>query len=140
MKSKLGQGATRSYPIVGMHFRHQHGTPAKGIVKALSLGTRLTLQAEPTNPFDANAVMVLLRGEDIPDDCMDRLSEACGEYGHTAPQIAAEPVMHLGYIPRELAALLRQDDRVPADGTEVEAEFACSRSGAPMAVIEDKGL
>jgi hypothetical protein len=43
-------------PLVGTHF----ATPeAKALLKTLELGTQLTLRAEPTNPYDPDAIQVL---------------------------------------------------------------------------------
>jgi hypothetical protein len=44
--------------MVGMHFR----PPAKAVLEALPVGTTLWLRREPENPYDANAVQVLLPG------------------------------------------------------------------------------
>jgi hypothetical protein len=48
--------------VVGMHFR---GVRAQQIVSALSEGDLLTLDREPENPYDANAIRVLYAEEHI---------------------------------------------------------------------------
>lgn len=45
-------------PLVGMHFR----PPASDVVNLLPVGTKLILQREPLNPYDSNAIRVLLPG------------------------------------------------------------------------------
>jgi len=134
MKSQL-RGSTRSYPIVGMHFRHQHGVPAKALVARLQMGTRLTVQAEPTNQFDPNAIMVLLRGDDIPEDCLEDLAFEAEPYGFTLDD-CRQDTMHIGYIPKELAAILRERGVVPDEG-EIEAEFAFGPRGRPLVCLEE---
>lgn len=51
-------------PVVGVSFR---GTEARNLVKSLTPedGIRLSLEAEPDNEYDRNAVMVLCDGEHI---------------------------------------------------------------------------
>lgn len=44
--------------LVGMHFR----PPAKDVVNLLAGGTELIVQRQPQNPYDPNAVQVLLGG------------------------------------------------------------------------------
>lgn len=74
--------------IVGARFR----PPAKEVLDNLSSGTKLLLRRQPDNPYDMNAVQVLLP-----------LDQDHGETVNTLIQGAevdmSEP-LHLGFIPR----------------------------------------
>jgi len=81
-------------PIVGAHYR----PPAKAILEHLSPGTELHLQAEPQNPYDENAIMVLLSPSDLPQ--AEEFWSLCeANFGITEEDLAGAPI-HLGYIPK----------------------------------------
>ncbi len=89
-------------PIVGAHFR----PPAKSILSVLPSNAPLLLRPEPDNPFDANAVQVLVASATIPSRVHEDLRASAEPYGYSLESILAEPRWHLGYIPKEHAALL----------------------------------
>jgi hypothetical protein len=81
-------------PLVGAHFR----PPAKAILAALPAATPLILEREHNNPYDPNAVKVLVEPKHIPESQYDDLTMVAQGYGFTAEEICAEPKWHLGYI------------------------------------------
>lgn len=83
-----------SSPLVGMHFR----PPAKAILGVLRQGTPLTLEREPGNEYDPQAVKVLLDSAHIPSSQLDELDNQASGFGFSAEQIMAQPQWHLGYI------------------------------------------
>lgn len=83
-------------PLVGAHFR----PPAKFVLASLPAGTRLSLCPEPENPYDPEAVQVLLSGADIPESCYGAINEAVLGTGSDIDTILANEVLHLGYLPR----------------------------------------
>lgn len=85
-------------PMVGMHYR----PPAKAIVDNLRVGTPLHLRAEPDNPYDPNAIQIFIKGIDIPEDY--DLDQALNGYGTNLAETRARFEIHLGYVPRGLAA------------------------------------
>jgi hypothetical protein len=81
--------------LVGAHFR----PPAKAIIAALPVGTELTLEREPDNPYDPNAVKVLAWAKDIPKSQWEILDFAVMGYGFSLDDIlSATSPWHLGYI------------------------------------------
>lgn len=85
-----------TFPIVGAHFR----PPAKALLASLPSGQELWLRPEPTNPYDENAVQVLLRTESIPQECWENLLIQASGQGYDEAMLRAEPFWHLGYIPK----------------------------------------
>lgn len=84
-------------PLVGAHFR----PPAKAVLRSLPAGTRLRLEPEPDNPYDAKAIRVLvdLAGQ-LPFGCYDLLESCLEGTGFTRQDLLApgqEP-LHLGYV------------------------------------------
>lgn len=82
--------------IVGAHFR----PPAKALLACLPNGQQLGLRPEPSNPYDENAVQVLLRSADIPDECWEELELQLAGAGFDKETIMSEPLWHLGYMPK----------------------------------------
>lgn len=121
-----------TYPIVGMHFR----PPAKALIEILPIGCPLTLIAEPDNAHDSNAVAVWLYSENIPEESKSRLRELLIPFGYELEQILAEEVWHLGYIPREMAKVLRENEIVPIDSS-VDGTFSVSNNGAPRVRLSE---
>ena len=119
---------TMSFPIVGAHFR----PPAKAILECLPAGSALSLRPEPDNPFDSNAVQVIVQGavlQGLPAIIQNRLDDLAGMYGSDLASILAATEWHLGYVPRALAISL-----APAlAGNEIEASLTFSASGAAQA-------
>lgn len=114
-------------PIVGM----RHHRPAKALTDNLPLGTRLILRAEPTNAWDENAIQVLVPTSAIPDD-EALFGEALSSYGFTLTEVLSWGEVMLGYVPKELAAVLKSDGF--PNGRDIEGEFTVSgASGSPQA-------
>lgn len=80
--------------ILGSHFR----PPAKLIFQYLATGTVLQLEPEPDNPYDPNAIKVLLRSEDLPTD--EEFIDNLSSFGHDIEELAARSAIHLAYIER----------------------------------------
>jgi hypothetical protein len=90
-----------SLPIVGAHFR----PPAKQLLTVLPLGTPLVLRAEPDNPYDDNAVQVLVSLTDTyPVSQWPILATALQGTGYDPQDLvdreAKEGPLHIGYVPR----------------------------------------
>jgi hypothetical protein len=119
-----------SYEIVGMHFR----PPAKGLVKGIETGQTLYLHAEPTNLHDINAIQVILKSADIPESSYANIENEVSGFGKDISDILSQPDWHLGYIRKEVAAILRQNQIVVPD-QEVKAEFSLNFSGKPLVTI-----
>ena len=97
---------THTCPIVGAHFR----PPAKSILSALPNSCPLRLRPEPDNPFDSNALQVLISGQvirDLPEAIKSDLHADAVGYGFDLDTICAAEEWHLGYIPRGIAAQLQ---------------------------------
>lgn len=124
-------GPTVTFPIVGAFFRQQAGVPAPAILRSLPIGTALILHAEPTNAFDANAIAVYIATDTLGADqrIRDALEENLSTSGHTVSELLEKDFLHLGYIPKDIAAVLKARG-FPNEG-DVEAEFSCAASGAP---------
>lgn len=135
-------------PVVGMHFR----PPAKAILAFLPSGAQLSLQLEPDNPYDANAIRVLVEAKEVPEDLRDALNaQLCG-FGHDLESFDAGSPWHLGYIAREHAAELAGPLADAIDNAEVTdaelvnggtctwpAQLLFDGSGKPMASIDLEG-
>lgn len=87
-------------PIVGMHFR----PPAKDVINLLPGGCRLILMREPDNPYDVNAIKVLLpgfspEGEHAALYDSMRLQAAADEFSALPWNVdSLTDPLHLGYI------------------------------------------
>jgi hypothetical protein len=95
----------------------------------------LVLIAEPDNPADPYAVAIFLDASDIPSRCDERLEERLGEFGHTVASIREQGIWHVGYIPKDFAKQLREQETVPV-GAEVKGQFSCSQNGAPFVRLD----
>lgn len=132
-----------SLPIVGARYR----PPAQEILDSLPAEAKLLLRRQPDNPYDGNAVQVLMVGfpfSKVPDAINEILTAAGIE------DINAD--VHLGFIPREHAAKLAplMDQWAKDNGIEEEGTFAIeealaewpatltfSPSGGPMVSFEE---
>ncbi len=120
-----------TYKIVGAHYR----PPAKALIAGISQGTILTLRAEPTNPFDENAIQVLLKRENINESDHENLNSELSGFGKDIDDILSQPEWHLGYIPREIAKVLRESQIINLN-TEYPCEFIINFSGIPMISLD----
>lgn len=109
--------------IVGMHYR----PPAKALIAAIPVNTKLRLEPEPDNPHDPNAVAVWLDTVEIPDSAMIALDEAKNGlwcYDMTIHDLAARDAWQLGYISREEAEVLRSLSYEPIGTFQISANNA----------------
>jgi len=118
--------STNTLPIVGAFYR----PPAKALLDALPIGTPLYLLAEPDNQYDPNAVAVYLRSSDIPPQSQDKLMETLPPFGFDLETILLQDSWHLGYIPKEMAKVLRETGQI-LDEAPIDVSFSTSASGAP---------
>lgn len=132
-KRKKGPTLMSTYPLVGAFYR----PPAKALIDVLPIGTPLTLIAEPENAYDPFAVAVWLYSRDIPEgNAHEKLRETLPPFGTDLETVLSQEVHHLGYIAKELARKLREEDTVPVD-SPVEGTFSLSSGGAPRVRLTD---
>ncbi len=116
-----------NYPIVGAHYR----PPAKAILSGISPGTKLFLRAEPSNEFDVNAIQVLINTDEIKHEDHENLNSELSGYGQSIKDLQASDEIHLGYIPRQIAKVLKESGIVSND-VEYSGEYVLNFSGKPM--------
>lgn len=121
-----------SYPIVGSFYR----PPAKALIQSLPVGTPLTVRAEPDNPVDPNAIAVWLKSKDLTEAALAELDMLLSGFGYTIQQILDSKEWQLGYLPKEIAEVLRGNDSVKA-GEDIQGTFRCAASGAPRVEFGD---
>lgn len=122
-------------PLVGMHYR----PPADKVVKMLGVKTTLTLQRQPDNPHDSNAVQVILQGfeQNGPHGKIwaEMVEEALGDPEHLGR--LTNP-LHLGYIDAKktgMAAVISEVmDRLEVSAMQAELQF--DEAGKPMVVLD----
>jgi len=119
-----------AYDIVGMRFR----PPATGLVNGISTGQTLYLRAEPQNPYDSNAIQVILKSEEINPESYKNLNSELAGFGKDIDDILSIPEWHLGYIRKEVAKVLR-DNQIVNEGTDIQGEFNLNFTGKPMISI-----
>jgi hypothetical protein len=115
--------STKTCPIVGSYYR----PPANALIKHMPHRTKLVLRPEPENPYDPNAIMVLVRGSEVETDY--DLDQALIGYGTNIAEVQAGGEYHLGYIPRGLAATMA----LPG---EIEGTFLLDARGKPQVQFE----
>lgn len=134
-----------TYPIVGARFR----PPAQAILDKLPAGTKLLLRRQPDNPYDRNAVQVLLffNQETAVIEAIERACDCGIDPVNPYPD---EPI-HLGFIPREsaakLAPLMDESAKIEEEGTfaieqgiaEWPATLTFAAHGGPMVTFEELG-
>ncbi len=121
-----------SFPIVGSHYR----PPAKALIAGISNGTKLFLRAEPQNAFDPNAIQILLHPSDIEESSYQTLNDELSGYGQDMDDINQQSEWHLGYIPKEIAKILRETNIVPLD-VEIEGNYLIDFRGKPLVEISE---
>lgn len=82
--------------LVGDHFR----PPAKLVLAHLPAGAKLGLEPEDNNPYDDEAVRVMLDPGQIPESQFPALEEGLPEMGCTLEQLMSGGPLHLGYVPK----------------------------------------
>lgn len=123
-----------SYPIVGSHYRQ----PAPVILEALGLFHPLLLRAEPSNQYDINAIQVLLQTETLLPDikAQEYLKDQLSACGLELSDIFAQDEWHLGYIPKDIAKILRDENVVPID-EDINVIFSTNHNGRPFVLLGD---
>lgn len=109
---------------------------AKAILASLPTGATLQLQREPSNQYDANAILVWVSPTEVPPEQRQELELALAGHGLTLEDFDQAPEWCLGYIGKEwaigLAPLLDQ-------GLTAAASLAFSGQGKPLAIVEVEG-
>lgn len=118
----------KTLPIVGGFYR----PPAKTVMEHLALDTKLSLVPEPENPHDINAIAVYVHFKDIPQESLAALEPVLPSCGHSIESLEDAVTIHLGYIPKELAKILRERGFHGAEGN-----FATGAKGGPMVTFID---
>jgi hypothetical protein len=125
--------------IVGAKFR----PPAAGVLSVLPGSASLIVRREPSNPYDPNALQVLVPADVLAALPQPQLLAAIEGFGFTLGEAgpgqivtndyARSPLempLHLGYVPRtEAATLAGAFDKVGV--SEVPAELTFATDGAP---------
>lgn len=119
----------QTLPIVGSYFR----PPAKIVLDHLPIDCPMFLRAEPSNEYDPNAIAVWLDTSAIPES--SELETALAGFGTTIAFLQQQEAMHVGYVPREKAAVLRALGF--PDAIDVPATFSVSVNGAPRVRFEE---
>lgn len=119
-------------PIVGMYYR----PPAKALIAALPIGTRLYLIAEPENQYDKNAIAVYIHSSDIPVGSHATLEKTLPPFGYDLGRVLTQEAWHLGYIPKNFAAELRSSGAIEPD-LPYEVAFSTSAAGEPRVRREE---
>jgi len=110
---------TQIVPVVGAFYR----PPAKLVLDTIPVGTPLFISAEPDNAFDANACAVWIETTAIPASALPALEEKLPSFGLELDDFLQAEQWHLGYIKKEIAAVLRAHG-VVQDDTALSGEFA----------------
>lgn len=106
---RLGSGPTRC-PIVGSKFY----PPAIEILLFLPIKTPLLAIAEPTNPYDPNAIQVWIETKDIPQSTLNKIKNSSNLLSQSAWQ--------LGHIAADFARILRTEHNFPS-GKDIPGTF-----------------
>ena len=121
-----------TFPIVGMKYHR----PALALVNILPVNTELLLEAEPTNEYDPNAIKVLIATNELHKLPREDLETSLASCGFEINDLDKELFWHLGYIPKDFAAMLKEDD-FPED-TLVTGVFTISVNGRPCVTITER--
>lgn len=124
--------------IVGARFR----PPAQDVLMALPAGADLILRRQPDNPYDENAVAVMVQlFSEIDGYYLDSISETVkGILDNHFTEEEKPTFLHLGFIPRERAAGLAPRIDLQADpdtmiAPDVPGKLTFATNGAPMIVV-----
>jgi HIRAN domain len=134
---------TITVPLVGMHFH----PPAKQVLECLAFGTAVKLAPQPDNPYDSNAIRVLVRSDAIPVGQRAALADALAGTGFDLESVLRDgvveenvdgrlvdsdgrfvPEIFLGFIART-----RSDGRNPVPIGNVQILRAIADAGAGTA-------
>lgn len=138
---------TLTIPLVGSYFR----PPAAQILKILPLGTPLILTPEPDNPYDPNAIQVLVSlSHTWPISEIGRLQSALEGTGYDACELIRQETepeggpLQLGYIAKSGSKTALggpgNAELIAAIGTEhgdkpYTAVLSCHPNGSPTVTI-----
>lgn len=135
--------------LVGAHFR----PPAKQVLAHLPVGTQLTLEPEPDNPYDPLAIKVFVDPALIPESQFSALDKELLETGNTIEQIMSGGPIWLGYVPAAEGKPLAKarangeldligNDKVREIGALGESEYAATLAfgpdGSPRMILETR--
>lgn len=132
------QRTSESFPIVGSHYR----PPAKGLLQGLPSGTELWLEPEPDNPFDGNAVKVLISGStvgqaaELSEAIKQKLENELSFFGYDLADVVSREEIQLGYVPKGLAAELAPK----LSGQRLAGVLSFSPTGVPQISVETAEL
>lgn len=80
--------------LVGSHFH----PPAKALLEHLPQGAPLILRREPDNPYDPNAIEVLLQPQSIPESQHGELGVKLPGMGFDLADVLQSPSIILGHV------------------------------------------
>lgn len=110
--------------------------PAKLLIKFAPGGAPLTLEREPGNEYDVNAIKVWIEPTAFSEEDLEEGSEFESElagYGRTLEEFAETPAFRLGYVGKEWAAAIAP----LMDGVaEPKASFYVRGDGKPGVIVE----
>lgn len=115
--------------IKGAYYR----PPAQQLLDVLPVGHELVLQPEPTNPYDKNAVKVLLDLRSLSDEQIAQAASTCRNNGFEDPETIRAIGFHaqLGYVAKEIAAVIISR----LEAMSHTAKLAFSADGKPQVQI-----
>lgn len=125
----------KSAPLVGMH----HRAPAKAILQCLPADTKLILEPEPENPFDPNAIKVLVAPAAVPQTQHTMLETLLLGYGYSMEHFLEERSWHLGYIkaqPIKSGDSSSAAEIAPILGDQREATLRFDHEGKPWVDVQ----
>ena len=128
MSESSNKTNVKTLPIVGAFFR----PPAQLILENLATDTKLSLIADPENPYDRNAVAVYLDFADIPWNTISAIEDKLQSCGSSIEALAETKTIHVGFIPKEIAAVLRGRGFFSAEGS-----FQTTSTGKPLVKFVD---
>lgn len=132
-------------PLVGGHFR----PPAKQLIAASPTGLPLAIQPEPENPYDEDAVKVMLDPQDIPVSQHESLEETLPLAGYDLYQVLSGGPVQVGYIAKSGGKPLvklneahggiyrgnREALEALVEGGRIRSSLRFGPSGEPLVVI-----
>jgi hypothetical protein len=116
-------------PLRGFNFR-----PAgKAIVQALTIGTPLRLEPDPSNQYDPHAIKIMLDSEAVPAAAREELGELLPRAGSSIEEFLSVSAHHIGFVPQKNAATTSETvAKLLAQGdVELTAEYATDGQGYP---------
>ena len=128
--------------LVGMHFN----PPSKWVTAQLPAGTKLTLRAEPDNPWDENAIQVWLQepGKALASR-KEELTAALVGTSFTIGDIEAMPEVMLGHLAKTDGKPLKAEpdcvgnveigEALRADEGRYSATLGFAVSSAPTVIV-----